>query len=413
MQYRDIASALLRGISRQQNGGGMCVSSYPAEEWHRHRNSGNEAAPQTISTPKGVELDATPHPTDDDERINALIVTLKAGWAAALAVQDSVRADGAEANAARRAQAEQQPHRSRPPITLQIANTVYHITAPPTAPYLGEAVLQDRIVLISGGAQGLGRGLAKALVGRGALVYIADLNHPAAEQTAEDICTQYNRPRAARALQLDCADEQSVRRCTELLLREVGGVDTLICNAGILISGALERLSATEFAKVTAVNYHGYFLLAKHCSPAMRYQGRANRSCYSDIIQINSKSGLVGSLRNSAYAGSKFGGIGLTQSFAYELVEDNIKVNSICPGNLYDGPLWSDPERGLFVQYLAAGKVPGAQSIADVRKAYEAKTPMNRGCTIADVVKGVVYLIDQTFETGQALPISGGQVMLN
>jgi sorbitol-6-phosphate 2-dehydrogenase len=142
-------------------------------------------------------------------------------------------------------------------------------------------------------------------------------------------------------------------------------------------------------------------------------QHTACEGYWSDIIQINSKSGLAGSNRNFAYAGSKFGGIGLTQSFALELVEDGIKVNSVCPGNFYDGPLWSDPERGLFVQYLRTGKVPGAKTVEDVRRAYEAKTPIRRGCTTPDVMKAIYYLVDQEFETGQALPVTGGQIMLS
>ncbi|MBC8875552.1 MAG: sorbitol-6-phosphate 2-dehydrogenase, partial [Planctomycetes bacterium] len=85
----------------------------------------------------------------------------------------------------------------------------------------------------------------------------------------------------------------------------------------------------------------------------------------------------------------------------------------ICPGNFFDGPLWSDPENGLFVQYLRTGKVPGAKSIDDVRRAYEAKVPMGRGCTTADVMKAIYYLIEQQYETGQALPVTGGQVMLS
>ncbi|MBL7040727.1 MAG: SDR family oxidoreductase, partial [Pirellulaceae bacterium] len=148
-------------------------------------------------------------------------------------------------------------------------------------------------------------------------------------------------------------------------------------------------------------------------APIFATQHKANSACMSDIIQINSKSGLVGSNRNAAYAGSKFGGIGLTQSFALELIAEGIKVKSICPGNLLDGPLWSDPESGLFVQYLRTGKVPGAKAIDDVRRAYEAKVPMGRGCTTADVMKAIYYLIEQQYETGQALPVTGGQVMLS
>ena len=90
----------------------------------------------------------------------------------------------------------------------------------------------------------------------------------------------------------------------------------------------------------------------------------------------------------------------------------NIKVNSICPGNFFDGPLWSDPENGLFVQYLNAGKVPDAKTIDDVKAFYEAQVPAGRGCTAKDVAKAIFYVIDQEYETGQAVPVTGGQNML-
>jgi len=145
----------------------------------------------------------------------------------------------------------------------------------------------------------------------------------------------------------------------------------------------------------------------------MKLQAKYQPEHFTDIIQINSKSGLKGSNKNFAYAGGKFGGIGLTQSFAIELMPYRIKVNSVCPGNLFDGPLWSDPENGLFVQYLRAGKVPGAKTIADVKRFYEAQVPANRGCTVNDVMKAIYYIIDQEYETGQAVPVTGGQNMLN
>ena len=145
----------------------------------------------------------------------------------------------------------------------------------------------------------------------------------------------------------------------------------------------------------------------------MKAQHEAMPDAWYDIVQINSKSGLVGSKNNFAYAGGKFGGIGLTQSFALELVEYQIKINAICPGNFYDGPLWSDPEKGLFVQYLNSGKVPGAKTVEDVKKFYLSKSPIQRGCTPADVAKAVFYCVEQTYETGQAIPVTGGQTMLN
>jgi sorbitol-6-phosphate 2-dehydrogenase len=128
---------------------------------------------------------------------------------------------------------------------------------------------------------------------------------------------------------------------------------------------------------------------------------------------MSSKSGLEGSNKNFAYAGSKFAAIGLVQSWAKELCAYNIKVNAICPGNYLDGPLWSDPVRGLFVQYLEAGKVPGAKTVEDVRRFYEAQVPMNRGCLPIDVARAVMYCVEQRYETGQAIPVTGGQVMLN
>ena len=165
---------------------------------------------------------------------------------------------------------------------------------------------------------------------------------------------------------------------------------------------------------VTKINYNAYFYCTKIVSKVMKLQTKyAHKDYYADIIQINSKSGLRGSKANFAYAGGKFGGIGLTQSFALELAPHRIKVNSICPGNYYEGPLWSDPENGLFTQYLKAGKVPGAKTVEEVKAFYLAQVPMNKGCTPEDVVKAVLYLMDQCGETGQALPITGGQVMMS
>ena len=148
-------------------------------------------------------------------------------------------------------------------------------------------------------------------------------------------------------------------------------------------------------------------------APVMAQMNAPGGGYYTDIVTISSKSALEGSNKNGAYAGSKFGTVGLVQSFAKELVADNTKVNTVCPGNYFDGPLWSDPERGLFKMYLDTGKVPGATTVEDVRRAYEAQVPMNRGCDGVDVTKAILYAVEQRYETGQAIPVTGGQVMLN
>ena len=213
-------------------------------------------------------------------------------------------------------------------------------------------------------------------------------------------------------MRTDVSDPVSVRDLIVTTVREFGGLDIIISNAGILKAAGLEEMDPETFSKTTNVNYNGYFHCAKYASEVMKLQNQEKPGYFTDIIQINSKSGLRGSNRNFAYAGAKFGGIGLTQSFALELAPFRIKVNSICPGNFYEGPLWSDPNTGLFVQYLKAGKVPGAKSIEDIRKFYEDKVPLKRGCKLEDVMKALLYLIDQEYETGQAIPVTGGQVML-
>ena len=184
-------------------------------------------------------------------------------------------------------------------------------------------------------------------------------------------------------------------------------------NAGVLRAGGLEEMTPENFEFVTKINYNAYFYCAQAASRVMKLQNKYAENNFGDIIQINSKSGLRGSKANFAYAGGKFGGVGLTQSFALELAPFRIKVNAVCPGNFYEGPLWSNPENGLFLQYLHAGKVPGAKTVEDVRAFYMAQVPMRKGTGPEDVTKAVLYLIEQTCETGQALPVTGGQVMLS
>ncbi|MDL2229728.1 SDR family NAD(P)-dependent oxidoreductase [Treponema sp. OttesenSCG-928-L16] len=275
-----------------------------------------------------------------------------------------------------------------------------------------EEVVKNRIALVTGGAQGFGEEIVRGLAASGALVYIADLNLDGAKVLADELNAALKRT-AAIPLEVNVADEDSVKAMFAAVAETTGGLDLCVSNAGVLRAGSVLEQELGDFKFVTDINYTGFFLVSKHCGRILRRQHLSARNWTTDIIQINSKSGLEGSNKNGAYAGGKFGGIGLAASFALELVAYNIKVNAVCPGNFYDGPLWSDPEKGLFVQYLNTGKVPGAKSIEDVRAFYEAKVPMKRGCTGADVMRAIYYIVEQEYETGQAVPVSGGQVMLH
>jgi sorbitol-6-phosphate 2-dehydrogenase len=275
-----------------------------------------------------------------------------------------------------------------------------------------ELVVSGKTALVTGGAQGFGEEIVRGLAASGALVFIADLNLAGAERLAAELNAAHGGT-AAIPLAIDVSSEQSVAVAFSAIAAIAGGLDLVVSNAGVLKAGSVLEQSLADFEFVTRINYTAFFLVAKHAGLMMKRQRAGAPAHRADIIQINSKSGLEGSNKNGAYAGSKFGGIGLVQSFALELVEHGIKVNAICPGNFFDGPLWSDPDRGLFVQYLRTGKVPGAKTIADVKAFYEAKVPMGRGCEGPDVMRAIYYLVEQRYETGQALPVTGGQVMLN
>jgi sorbitol-6-phosphate 2-dehydrogenase len=273
-------------------------------------------------------------------------------------------------------------------------------------------VVKNRIALVTGGAQGIGEEIVRNLAAAGALVFIADLNLDGARKLADSINAAENKT-AALALEVNVSLETSVEQMFCSVMESAGGLDLCVSNAGVLKAGSVLEQNLDDFKFVTDINYTGFFLITKHAGRLLKAQHLSAPFWKTDIIQINSKSGLEGSNKNGAYAGGKFGGIGLAASFALELVEYNIKVNAICPGNFLDGPLWSHPEKGLFVQYLRAGKVPGAKTVADVRAFYESRVPMGRGCTGKDLMRALYYLVEQEYETGQALPVTGGQVMLH
>ena len=271
--------------------------------------------------------------------------------------------------------------------------------------------LENKIVIVTGAAQGFGAGIAEILHNEGANIVVADLNEGKGKDFADQLNSKGTKNKA-QFIKVNVGEAESVENLVNETVLHFGGLDVMISNAGILRAGSLDEMEAATFELMTKINYTGYFLCSKYAQKVMKLQHKYKPGMFMDIIQINSKSGLKGSNKNFAYAGGKFGGIGLTQSFALELMPFYIKVNSICPGNFFDGPLWSDPENGLFVQYLKAGKVPGATTIADVKAFYEAQVPAGRGCTAEDVAKAIFYVIDQEYETGQAVPVTGGQEML-
>lgn len=271
--------------------------------------------------------------------------------------------------------------------------------------------VEGKTIIVTGAAQGFGEGIARELMAQGANIVVADLNEVTGEKTAASFNEKAGANKAI-FVKTNVADLGSLQNLMKTTVMNFGALDAFVSNAGVVRAGGLDVMTPENFEFVTKINYEAYFFCAKVASHIMKIETANDPEYFADIIQVNSKSGLRGSKANFAYAGGKFGGIGLTQSFALELAPFRVKVNSICPGNYYDGPLWSNPENGLFIQYLNAGKVPGAKTVQDVKDYYLAQVPMRKGCNPVDVCKAIMYAIDQTGETGQAIPVTGGQVML-
>ena len=265
--------------------------------------------------------------------------------------------------------------------------------------------LQDKIAIVTGGAQGLGQAISQRLAHEGCHVLIADVNEAGVTATASGIAKESGR--RVLGVKVDVTQEVDVKALFDKAVQEFGRVDIVVANAAILIAEPIADADAEKWKAVMNVNLFGYFLTTKYACRIMKQQRGGS------IININSKSGKKGSAANSAYAATKFGGVGHTQSVALEMAPFNVRCNAVCPGNLLDSPLWNHPEKGLFVQYLRAGKVQGAKNIDDVRQAYINQVPMKRGCSYEDVSNAVVFLASEqsAYITGIALSVTGGQEM--
>ncbi len=259
--------------------------------------------------------------------------------------------------------------------------------------------LEGRQAIVTGAGRGLGAAILRRLAEEGCDAAGWDVDGEAMAQTAREIAADTGRNVIGAAV--DVTDEDAVRAGVDSAVTRLGGLNVFVNNAGILISGDSLEFDVEKWRTVIEVNLVGYFVCAREAARAIVAAGSSG-----SIIQINSKSGKKGSFRNSAYAASKFGGIGVTQSLALEFAERGVRVNSVCPGNLLDSPLWTD---SLFQQYAAN------QGISEeaVRQKYVDQVPMKRGCTYDDVTSVVAFLAsdDSAYMTGQAINVTGGQEM--
>ncbi|MCM8758921.1 MAG: sorbitol-6-phosphate dehydrogenase [Candidatus Omnitrophica bacterium] len=260
-----------------------------------------------------------------------------------------------------------------------------------------ELCLQDKITIITGAGRGLGEALSYGFAKEGAIICPWDID----KENLERVCEKLGSiNKLGKKAVIDITDESQVEKEVRLIEESFGRIDILIANAGILHAYEITEFPEDIWRKIIEVNLTGYFICAKYVARVMKKQRKGV------IIQINSKSGKKGSYWNSAYAASKFGGIGLTQSMALDLAPFGIRVNAICPGNILESPLW---QTSLFQQYSKKWGI----SIEEVKRKYVEQVPLGRPCTYEDVLNVAIFLASDRsdYMTGQAINVTGGQEM--
>ncbi|WP_457253637.1 SDR family NAD(P)-dependent oxidoreductase [Pedococcus sp. P5_B7] len=218
--------------------------------------------------------------------------------------------------------------------------------------------VQDRVVIVTGAGQGIGRELARQFAAAGATAVVADLDLGNAEAVTKEI---HEAGGLGHAVQVDVAEESSVTAMVEAVLERWGRVDVLINNASIfatLEKGPFDQIPLTEWNRVLAVNVTGTFLCARAVAAPMRAAG------FGRIINVSSDAVTRGTVNYLHYVTSKSAVIGMTNSLARELGPHGISVNCVRPGSVATevdravNPTTEVRERAASLQCIPRGMVP-------------------------------------------------------
>ena len=261
--------------------------------------------------------------------------------------------------------------------------------------------LRGRVAIVTGGAGGIGRGIADRFVREGAHVAIFDINKPKAAHAADDINKANDLFPGGDAISVPCDVTQadSIERAVRQVNRTWGVVSILVNCAGYSRIAPLSDTSEELWDRTLTINLKSMYLMCRELIPPMVDQE------WGRVINVSSQSGKRGAGNYSAYCASKFGIIGLTQALAQEFAGTGVTVNAVCPGIVFT-ELWDDEH---LAAYGAKRGIPPEQ----VKDYLVGKIPMGRAASTEDVAGVAAFIAseDTAYITGQSYNVTGGSVM--
>jgi NAD(P)-dependent dehydrogenase (short-subunit alcohol dehydrogenase family) len=251
--------------------------------------------------------------------------------------------------------------------------------------------LEGKAALVTGGARGIGFAIAQRLADEGASVAVLALHEESAVRAADQV--------GGIGIAGDVAEEDAIARAVAATVEAFGRLDVMVNNAGTIAIAPVVETSVETWDRVLGVNLRGVFLGCREAAKQMISQGGGGR-----IVNGSSGAGRRGDARIGAYAASKFGVIGLTQSLAVELAPHGITVNAYCPGHVTSTPLWDEID--------AAATARSGEPVGSAKRAAEAEPPLGRAGRPEEIAAAVAYLASDEagFVTGESLLIDGGLV---
>jgi NAD(P)-dependent dehydrogenase (short-subunit alcohol dehydrogenase family) len=248
------------------------------------------------------------------------------------------------------------------------------------------ARLSGKSAIVTGGASGIGKAIAQLFLEEGASVVIADINKGLLETTAKELA----KSGTVSAIVADVRSMADAGRIVQQAVDRHGGLDILVCNAGITSVMPIEQLAEEEWDRVLATNIKGMFTMVKQAIPQMIKRGGGK------IVTLGSEMGIVAVPESPAYNASKGAVIMFTKSIAIDLIRHNIRVNSLCPGITRTPLLQAEIDNSLEPEKVAAAQATWA--------------PINRVADPREIAQGAVFLAsdESSFAVGSCLVLDGG-----